>query len=110
MKTAKSHTSWLGATLVAATLVVAVPAAPVAAQSDGMMSRHSMDGKVTKVDAKRGWIDVKTAEGSMKLHFPPTALAGVKTGDSVTVELGMNTAMAPGSRTAPPSTDTSKSK
>ena len=53
-------------------------------------SKHTMDGKVTKVDAKKGWVDVKTPEGSMKLHFPPAALDGVKTGDGVTVELGMS--------------------
>jgi hypothetical protein len=53
------------------------------------MDRHTMDGQVTKVDAKKGWIDVKTAEGSMKLHFPPEALANVKKGDSVSVELGI---------------------
>ena len=53
------------------------------------MSRHTMDGQVTKVDAKKGWIDVKTSEGSMKLHFPPDALANVKKGDSVSVELGL---------------------
>ena len=51
---------------------------------------HTMDGKVTKVDAKKGWVDVKTPEGSMKLHFPPPALDSVKTGDSVTIELGMS--------------------
>ena len=55
----------------------------------GEMNRHTMDGQVTKVDAKRGWIDVKTSEGSMKLHFPPAALANVKKGDSVSVELGL---------------------
>ena len=54
-----------------------------------MMGHHSMEGQVTKVDAKKGWIDVKTSEGSMKLHFPPEALASVKKGDSVTVELGL---------------------
>ena len=53
------------------------------------MDRHTMDGQVTKVDAKKGWIDVKTADGSMKLHFPPEALANVKKGDSVSVELGL---------------------
>ena len=37
---------------------------------------HTMDGKVTKVDAKKGWVDVKTPEGSMKLHFrrPPSTV------------------------------------
>ena len=47
-----------------------------------------MTGEVTKVDAKKGWVDVKTSEGSMKLHFPPDALQTVKKGDSVTVDLG----------------------
>ena len=56
---------------------------------DGVLARHTMDGTVTKVDAKRGWVDVKTSEGSMKLHFPSAALDNVKAGDSVTVELGM---------------------
>ena len=55
----------------------------------GDMDRHTMEGQVTKVDAKKGWVDVKTPEGSMKLHFPPSALATVKKGDSVTVELGL---------------------
>ena len=50
---------------------------------------HTMDGQVTKVDAKKGWVDVKTPEGRMKLHFPPPALDNVKVGDSITVELGM---------------------
>jgi len=54
-----------------------------------MGGHHSMEGQVTKVDAKKGWVDVKTSEGSMKLHFPPEALANVKKGDAVTVELGI---------------------
>ena len=62
---------------------------PVAKAAGDMTGQHSMDGQVTKVDAKKGWIDVKTSEGSMKLHFPPDALANVKKGDSVTVELGL---------------------
>ena len=53
------------------------------------MGTYKTDGQVTKVDAKKGWVDVKTSEGSMKLHFPPSALANVKKGDSVTVELGI---------------------
>ena len=54
-----------------------------------MTGHHSMEGQVTKVDAKKGWVDVKTSEGSMKLHFPPAALANIKKGDSVSVELGL---------------------
>src|SRR5262249_27789391 len=80
--------------LLAVTLAVTLPgriadAAEPANTPDGVLARHTMDGTVTKVDAKRGWVDVKTSEGSMKLHFPSAALDNVKAGDSVTVELGM---------------------
>jgi len=75
--------------LFGATAVVAQTRAPAAAAG-----RHVMEGRVTKVDAKRGWIDVKTSEGSMKLHFPPPALEGVKAGDSVSVEIAMTAAPA----------------
>jgi hypothetical protein len=74
-----------GALLVSAS----VPLAQPASATMDMKGRHSMDGEVTKVDPKRGWIDVKTSEGSMKLHFPPEALADVKKGDRVTVDLGI---------------------
>jgi hypothetical protein len=70
-------------------LLGATMASAQAPKPAGDMGRHTMDGQVTKVDAKKGWIDVKTAEGSMKLHFPPEALANVKKGDSVSVELGL---------------------
>jgi hypothetical protein len=73
--------------------VVLVSTSVVSAQPTGtsmdMKGRHSMDGEVTKVDPKRGWVDVKTSEGSMKLHFPPGALAEVKKGDRVTVDLAI---------------------
>jgi hypothetical protein len=52
-------------------------------------AQHKMVGQVTKVDAKSGWIDIKTAEGRMKLHFPPAALQGVKVGDQVAVDLAL---------------------
>ena len=76
---------FLGATAASAQ----APKATGEAKPMGEMNRHTMDGQVTKVDAKKGWIDVKTSEGSMKLHFPPEALANVKKGDSVSVELGL---------------------
>src|SRR5262249_51496641 len=69
-------------------------AAQTRTTSSEVTGHHMMDGEVTKVDPKRGWIDVKTPEGSMKLHFPPPALENVKTGDRVTVALGMPLASA----------------
>jgi hypothetical protein len=77
-------------TVVAAAIALATVGAGEAQTPAAAATTHTMDGKVTKVDAKKGWVDVKTPEGSMKLHFPPPALDAVKTGDSVTVELGMS--------------------
>ena len=75
---------------VAAAIALAAVGGAEAQTPASAAGKHTMDGKVTKVDAKKGWVDVKTSEGSMKLHFPPPALDGVKAGDSVTVELGMS--------------------
>lgn len=55
-------------------------------------ARNLVEGQVTKVDAKRGWIDVKTTDGRMKLHFPPSALEGVKAGDAVSIEVALTPA------------------
>jgi hypothetical protein len=70
-------------------LGTSVASAQASKPAGEMTGHHTMEGQVTKVDAKKGWVDVKTPEGSMKLHFPPEALAGVKKGDSVSVELGL---------------------
>ena len=60
--------------------------------ADTMGNRHSVVGEVTKVDADKGWVDVKTPDGRMKVPFPSSALAHVKAGDRVTLELGVSRA------------------
>ena len=74
---------------VAAALMLSVTTASAQSSMGDAKGRHSMEGEVTKVDAKKGWVDVKTSEGSMKLHFPPEALADVKKGHRVTVDLAI---------------------
>jgi hypothetical protein len=76
-------------TLTGLLFLGAATVASAQAPKAGEMDRHTMEGQVTKVDAKKGWVDVKTPEGSMKLHFPPSTLANVKKGNSVSVELGL---------------------
>jgi len=48
-----------------------------------------MEGQVTSIDAKKGWVHVKTTEGTMIVHFPPESLQGVKKGDTITVSLAL---------------------
>jgi hypothetical protein len=76
-------------TLALASLIALTALFGSASAQTPMAGTHAMDGEVTKVDAKKGWVDIKTPEGRMKVHFPPPALENVKVGDSVTVELGM---------------------
>jgi len=85
MKATRVFTTLTGLVFLGA----AVASAQMAKPTGDVMGHHTMDGQVTKIDAKKGWVDVKTSEGSMKLHFPPEALTNVKKGDSVSVELGI---------------------
>ncbi len=48
-----------------------------------------MEGKVTSFDAKKGWVHVKIHEGTMIVQFPPSALQGVKKGDTINVDLAL---------------------
>jgi hypothetical protein len=63
---------------------------PVAAQTASDMSgRHSMQGQITRVDTKDGWVHVKTPEGTLIVYMPPQELQTVKKGDAVTLELAL---------------------
>jgi hypothetical protein len=75
--------------LAAALLVASAGAATAQSASDQMMGRHTMEGKVTSVSAKTGWVHVKTSEGTIIVHFPPAELADVKKGDTISVDLAM---------------------
>ncbi|MDD5329034.1 MAG: hypothetical protein PHX38_03455 [Sulfuricella sp.] len=54
-----------------------------------MMGMHKMTGTVEKIDAGKGTLTLKTGEGDLMLHFPPSALKDVKQGDTVSVQLGI---------------------
>ena len=88
MLTIMAGTLLLGASTVAAQSTSTAPSTSSSSSME-MQGKHSMQGEVTKVDAKKGWVNVKTSEGSMKLHFPPAALQNVKKGDTVTVDLAL---------------------
>lgn len=75
--------------LAAAMLVGSVGIGSAQSGSDEMTGRHTMEGKVTSVSAKTGWVHVKTSEGTIIVHLPPTALADVKKGDTIAVDLAI---------------------
>lgn len=54
--------------------------------------KHTMSGTVTDIDKKTGIVGLKTAEGDLKLHFPPKSLANVKEGEELQVQMGFSPA------------------
>jgi len=78
-------------TAVAAAFMAALLATgPVGAiAQSGPGARQTVQGEVTRVDAKDGWVHVKTADGTMIVHYPPAQLQSVKKGDKVTLDLAL---------------------
>jgi hypothetical protein len=78
----------LGVLLLASPAMAQAPTPAPATTRPDAGERLTVDGEVTKLDAKKGWIDVKTRDGRMTLYFPPAALEGMKVGDRVSIEVG----------------------
>lgn len=80
--------------LITAALAMAVT--PALAQGGKMMGKmmgsHSMSGTVTDVDSQTGMIDVNAGGHALKLHFPPSSLSDVKTGDKITLHMSFSKA------------------
>jgi hypothetical protein len=77
------------AAITAALLLSGSGLASAQTPADKMVGRHSVDGEVTRVDAKKGWVHVKTPDGTMIVHFPPAELQTLKKGDRITVNLAL---------------------
>ena len=64
----------------------------------GMRGQHRVVGEVTKVDKDKGTLTLKTDEGDMDLHFPPSALSNIKEGERVEVQMAIRPASAAGAK------------
>jgi hypothetical protein len=75
----------------------ALAAPPTPGSGDGA---RTVRGEVSTVDASRGTLTLKTADGVLDLRFPPAAVKGIRKGDHVVVRLavvpGPADARAPG--------------
>ena len=60
----------------------------------GMQGKHSMMGTVQTIDRKKGLVSFNTAQGPLKLHFPPGALQNLKNGDRIQVNLSFTPVQA----------------
>ncbi len=79
---------WL-ATAILIMQIVVVPA--WAATTKG---KHSMTGTITMIDHTSGMLTLKTTEGDLKLHFPPSSVQKLKEGDTITVHLSYSESSA----------------
>lgn len=57
---------------------------------DHMRGMHAMTVTVTALDAKTGLVDASSGNMALKLHFPPSSLAGVKAGDKLSVRISFS--------------------
>lgn len=48
-----------------------------------MHGMHTMPATVTNADPKTGIVDVMTEGMALRVHFPPAAMANLKTGDKI---------------------------
>lgn len=55
-----------------------------------MLGQHMLPVTITAIDGKTGLVDATTGNFSLKLHFPPPALADVKVGDKISVHLAFH--------------------
>ena len=55
----------------------------------GMQGLHEMPATVTSIDNSTGMVGVTSEGMNLKLHFPPSALTNVKTGDKIKVQMGL---------------------
>ena len=85
----KTMRGLLAASVTAALLLSGSGMSSAQTPADKMMGRHSVEGEVTRVDAKKGWVHVKTSDGTMIVHFPPSDLQTMKKGDRITVSLAL---------------------
>jgi hypothetical protein len=73
--------------LATAILTIQIVGAPAWAATAKLQGAHSMTGTVTMIDHATGMLTLKTAEGDLNLHFPPSTVQKLKQGDTITVHL-----------------------
>jgi len=50
---------------------------------------YEVTGRVTTIDRDHGRLSLRTADDTLELHFPPSAIRTIKQGDTVTARLAI---------------------
>ena len=80
--------------LATAILIMQILLAPAWAATTKVQGKHSMTGTITMIDHTTGMLTLKTSEGDLKLHFPPSTVQKLKQGDTITVHLSYSESSA----------------
>ena len=83
----RQHRTMRAGWFVAAILLAQIARAPAWADTTKVQGEHSMTGTITMIDHTSGMLTLKTSEGDLKLHFPPSTVQKLKEGDKITVHL-----------------------
>jgi len=60
--------------------------------------QQEITGNVLDIDSRTGLLTLASADGALKLHFPPPSLSSVKKGDQITVQFAYTKGRAGGER------------
>ena len=55
-----------------------------------MMGMHDMAATVSSIDGGTGMVDVDASGMKLRVHFPSSALAGLKVGDKITLHMSFS--------------------
>jgi hypothetical protein len=80
--------------LATAILITQLALGPAWAATTKVQGKHSMTGTITMIDHTSGMLTLKTPEGDLKLHFPPSSTQKLKEGDTITVHLSYSESSA----------------
>jgi hypothetical protein len=80
--------------LATAILIMQIILVPAWAATTKVQGKHSMTGTITMIDHTTGMLTLKTSEGDLKLHFPPSTVQRLKEGDTITVHLSYSESSA----------------
>jgi hypothetical protein len=83
----KEHTMIRARSLAIAILIMQIVLAPAWGATTKLYGKHSMSGIITMIDHTTGMLSLKTPEGDLKLHFPPSTVQKLKEGQTITVYL-----------------------
>lgn len=65
------------------------PATGMEKSAKAANAQQRVSGTVTEIDQSKGLVTLSSADGALKLHFPPQSIAELKKGDKITAQYAL---------------------